>query len=96
MEGALTVLADKEQPLLGAVLPARVATARTGLTGVVGIHADAAAARQGCLVSQQSPQFGKGPLGGMSIRLAGFGGNRDQLLAEASAACDVSSARECP
>src|SRR5215469_8616386 len=74
MEGALTVLADKEQPLLGTVLSARVATARAGLTGVVGIHADAAAARQGRLVGQQSAQLGKGPLGGVSIRASGLWG----------------------
>ena len=96
MEGELTVLADKEQAVLGTVLSARVATARAGLTGVVRIHADAATTRQNRFVGQQSSEFGKGPAGGMSIRLAGFGGNRDQLLAEARASCGVCIARGCP
>ena len=84
MEGELTVLADKEQPVLGTVLSARVATARAGLTGVVGIHADAAAASQGRFVGEQSAQLGKRPLRGMPIRLAGFRGNRNQVLALAA------------
>ena len=84
MEGKLAVLADKEQPVLGTVLSARVATARTALTRVVGIHADAATASQGRFVGQQSAQFGKRPLRGMSIRLAGFRGNRNQVLALAA------------
>src|SRR5215472_6354710 len=84
MEGELTMLAHKEQTVLGTVLSARVATAWAGLTGVVRIHTDAATARQGRLVGQQSPQFGKGPLRGMSVRLAGFGGKRKELLALAA------------
>ena len=44
MEGELTVLAHKEQAVVGTVLPAGVSTVRAGLTGVVRIHADAAAA----------------------------------------------------
>ena len=74
MEGALTVLAHKEQAVLGTVLPARVATARTGLMAPVRIHADAATARQGRFVGQQFPQFGKGPLGGMPVRASGLWG----------------------
>ena len=85
MEGQLAVLADKEQPVLGTIPFAGVATARAGLTGVVGIHADAAAACERCFVGQQPAQLGKGPLGGMPIRLARFGGHGNQLLAEASA-----------
>ena len=84
MEGELAVLADKEQPLLRTVLPARIAAARTGLTGAVRIHADAATPCQSSFVGQQPAEFGKRPLRGMSIRLAGFGGNRDQLLALAT------------
>ena len=84
MEGTLTVLAHKEQAALGTVLPAGVAAARAGLTGVVGIHADAATACQGRFVGEQSAEFGKRPLRGMPIRLAGSGGNRDQLLALAT------------
>src|SRR5215472_13400820 len=84
MEGELALLADKEQPVVGTVLPAGVAAARTGLTGVVGIHADTTTPRQGRLVGQQSPQLGKRPAGGMPIRPARFGGNRDQLLALAA------------
>ena len=95
MEGKLAVLAHEEQAVLGTVLPARVATARAGLMALVRIHADAATARQSRFVGEQSAEFRKGPLGGMPIRLAGFRGNRDQLLAEARAACGVSSAREC-
>ena len=84
MEGALTVLAHKEQAVLGTVLSAGVAAARAGLTGVVGIHANAATACQGRFVGEQSAEFRKRPLGGMSIRLAGSGGNQNQLLALAT------------
>jgi hypothetical protein len=94
MEGKLAVLAHKKQPVIGTVLPAGVATTRASLVALVGIHADAATACQGGFVGQQSTQFGKGPAGGMPIRLAGFGRHWNKVLAEASAVCGVSYARE--
>ena len=53
MEGELTVLAHKEQPVLGTVLSARVATARTSLTGVVGIDLHTGTPRERRLIRQQ-------------------------------------------
>jgi hypothetical protein len=41
MEGVMTALADKEQPLLWAVVEADIATAWACLTGVVGVYLDA-------------------------------------------------------
>jgi hypothetical protein len=84
MEGEVALLADKEQPLLGAIPPARVAAAGTTLTGVVGIHTDADAARQSGLVGNDTPEFRKGPVGGVAIGLARFGGHGDQVVALAA------------
>ena len=70
MEGDMALLADKERPVLGTVLPAREATTWATLTGVVRIHTDADAAHQGCFVGEQAAQFRKGPAGRMPIGLA--------------------------
>jgi hypothetical protein len=66
------MLAHKEQPVLGTVLPAGGAAARAGLMAPVGIDADAATACQVRFVGQQFAEFGKGPLGGMPIRASGL------------------------
>ena len=97
MEGEAAVPAHKEQAVLGTVLPAGVATARAALTGVVGIHADAAIARQGRLVGQEAAEFRKGPLRSMPIGPARFGGNGNELLALAApraASASLADARE--
>ena len=80
----MALLTHKKQPVLGTVLPARVAAARATLAGVVGVHADAATACQGRLVGQQSAQLRKGPTSSMPIGLARFGGHGNHLLALAA------------
>src|SRR5215469_16039233 len=67
MQGVLTTLADKEQPLLGTIGFAGEAAARACLTGVVRIDLHAQRARQHCLVVQEASQLDKGPLARMLI-----------------------------
>ncbi len=80
----MALLAHKGQSVVGTILLARVATRGAALAGVVRIHTDAPTACQGGFVGQQSTEFGKGPTGGMSICLAGLGGNWDKLFALAA------------
>jgi hypothetical protein len=84
MQDALIVLADKAQPVLGTVLPAGGATARTGLMAPVRIDAAAATACQGRFVGEPLPHLGKRPLGSLPIRASGLWGNPDQPLAHAT------------
>src|SRR6266571_5434030 len=70
------VLADEQQPLLWAVAFVRVATQRTPLAGIVGIHLDGKRGpRQGGFVGDHAVQFSKGPLRGMAIGPARFLGD---------------------
>ena len=63
----MTVLADKAQAVLWAIRAAGMATAGAALAGVVSIHPDAHAARQGRFISEQPTQLGKRPPGGVPI-----------------------------
>ena len=70
MEGVMTGLAHKEQPLLRAVLSGRVPAVWARLTGVIGVHFHTERAGQDRFVVQESMQFGKRPLGGVPVRPA--------------------------
>src|SRR5436190_6347509 len=63
----MTVLTDKEQPSARAIVLAGVATDGTHLTRVVGIDFDGHASRTRCFVAKHALQFGKGPLGSMTV-----------------------------
>ena len=66
----MTRLADKEQSLLGPIRFGRVPAVRARLAGVVGIDLDTERASQHGFVVQEGMQFGKRPLGGVSVRPA--------------------------
>jgi hypothetical protein len=67
MERVMAVLANKEQPVLRAVLPAGMATAGAALAGVVRIHRDTDAASQRCFIGEESAEFGKCPPRGVVV-----------------------------
>src|SRR5262249_23670136 len=67
MEGVVTRLANKEQPMLGPVRSGGVPAMRACLTGVVGIHLHTQRAGQDCFVLQEGVQLGKSPVGGMPV-----------------------------
>src|SRR5215471_9170 len=75
----LLVVTDKEQSFLWAVLLGPVATPRARLRGVICIHLDRERSRKRRLVTDESLQFGKGPLGVHPIGFTRFG--RDPLIA---------------
>ena len=63
----MAILTDKEQPLLGAIGRAGIATARACLTGVVGVHFHTERAREDGLIVQEAVQLGKRPCGSVAI-----------------------------
>jgi hypothetical protein len=67
MQRVLALAAHKEQALPGSVLAAGVATARTGLVALVGIHLDAELTDEQRLIGEQSVQRGFGPLARMPV-----------------------------
>ena len=80
----MTLLAHKEQAVVGTILFAGEATAWAALARVVRINTYAATACQGGFVGERPTQLGKRPLRGMAIGLARFGGHRDEVLALAA------------
>src|SRR5215472_14754760 len=63
----LTLLADKEQPMVRAVGATGKPTAWTALTGVIRIDADAAASNQCRFIREQPAQFRKRPPRGVVV-----------------------------
>src|SRR6266581_7341398 len=70
MEGIVATLTDEEQARLRAIVKTGMSAHGTRLAGVVGIHFHRHTSRKHRLVGKVAMQFGKGPLGGMSVRSA--------------------------
>src|SRR6266568_7618420 len=70
MEGIVATLTDKEQARLRAIVLTGIPAPGARLAGVVGIHFHRHTACTQRLVGKVAVQFGKGPLGGMSVRSA--------------------------
>jgi hypothetical protein len=68
MESIVTMLTDKEQSLLRAILLTNMPTHRTRLTAIVGIDFDGHTGVQRGFVGNHALQLGKAPLGVDSIR----------------------------
>src|SRR5579871_6104119 len=67
MEGVMTALAHKEQPLSGPVRFAAIAAVWACLTGVVGVHLHTEGACEDGFVVQKAAQLCKRPLGSMPV-----------------------------
>src|SRR5689334_33366 len=70
MEGQMTRLTHKQQPLARSILWRGMATVRAGLAGTVGVYFHRHAAGQQRLVSDVAVQLGKCPLGGRLVGVA--------------------------
>ena len=68
----MTLATGEDQAFVGPVLFGRIATARTHLTRVVGIHFDAQTSCQTCFVVQEGTQLSERPLRGVPVSLTLF------------------------
>ncbi len=66
----MATLTDEEQARLRAIVKTGMSAHGTRLAGVVGIHFHRHTAREHRFAGKVAMQFGKGPLGGMSVRSA--------------------------
>src|SRR5262249_6693381 len=73
MEGVMTVLADKQQALMGAIGITGVPTHRTSFARIAGIHLNCHRSIHESFVGDHGLQFSKGPFGVSSIGFPLFG-----------------------
>ena len=67
MEGVLTVLTHKKQPIVRPIFLAGMATTRAGLRGIMGVNLDRHTSTQQGLVRNHALQFRKAPFGGRRV-----------------------------